>query len=210
MKPARAIIDACRELQRRGLNQGTAGNVSVRSAGGFLITPTGKAYDSMKPADIVALDREGGIVGKGRPSSEWRLHRDVYSRRPEVGAVVHTHSGFATTLACLREKIPAVHYMMAFFGGDDIRCSGYATYGTQELSDRVLKALDGRKAALMGSHGLIVLGRDLAEALALTIEAENLAMLYWRTLQVRRPVVLPEAEISRVREKALKSGYGKG
>lgn len=204
----REIISTCRELVRRGLNQGTAGNVSVRLRDGFLVTPTGLPYDEMRPEDLVRMDFRGGHRGKREPSSEWRLHLDVYRRRPEVGAVIHTHSGYATTLACLRRSIPAFHYMMAFFGGNDIRCCDYATYGTQELSDLVVEALKDRQAALMGNHGLIVLGADLKRALALTVEAETLAMMYWRALQVQEPVILPDAEISRVRRKAAAAGYG--
>lgn len=204
----RRIIRGCRELERRGLNQGTAGNVSARVPGGFLITASSRPYDSMRPEELVRMDLEGRHEGKLAPSSEWRLHLGVYRRRPEVGAVVHTHSGYATTLSCLRRPIPAVHYTVAFFGGDDIRCSEYATYGTQELSDRVLDALRGRLAALMGSHGLVVLGPELDGALRLTVEAETLAMLYWRALQVGEPALLPPDELARVREKAAAAGYG--
>lgn len=203
------IIDVCRELERRGLNQGTAGNVSVRAKKGWLVTPSGRPYASMKPAELVEMDMKGGHAAGKKPSSEWRLHLDAYKTRPDVGAVIHTHSGYATTLACLRRPIPAFHYMIAFFGGSDIRCSDYATYGTQELSDEVMKALEGRQAALMGSHGLIVVAPTLAKALALTIEAETLAMMYWRAIQVKEPVILPDAEIDRVRAKAHASGYGK-
>lgn len=205
---AAGIIRVCRELQARGLNQGTAGNVSVRLPDGFLVTPSGMAYDVMRPADLVKVDLSGAPSGRRKPSSEWRLHLDAYKSRPEIGAVVHTHSGYATTLACLRRKIPAFHYVIAFFGGDDIRCSGYATYGTQELSDLVVEALRDRMAALMGSHGLIVLGQTLDKALALTVEAETLAMMYWRAIQAGEPVILPSEEIERVRRKAQASGYG--
>lgn len=125
-----------------------------------------------------------------------------------VGAVIHTHSGYSTTLACLYRKIPAFHYMIALFGGNDIRCSDYATYGTQDLSDLVLKALEGRNAALMGGHGLIVLGPGLQRALDLTVEAETLAMMYWRALQIREPDLLSDDEIARVREKFATYGYG--
>lgn len=168
---------------------------------GFLITPTAMPYDIMQPEDMSHMRFDGGRTGRHEPSSEWRFHLDVYRTRPDVGAVIHTHSGYATTLACLRRGIPAFHYMIALFGGSDIRCCDYATYGTQELSDLVLKALEGRCAALMGNHGLIVLGSTLQRALALTVEAETLAMMYWRAIQIAEPVRLPDAEISRVREK---------
>lgn len=201
----RKIIEICRDLERRGLNQGTAGNVSVRLSpdpeDGFLITPTALPYDTMQPDDIVHMWLDGRHTGRRPPSSEWRVHRDILLSKTDVGAIIHTHSGFATTLACLHRAIPAFHYMIALFGGNSIRCSDYATYGTQELSDNVLKTLEGRTAALMGNHGLIVLGANLQRALALTIEAEALAMMYWRAVQVNEPILLSDAEVARVREK---------
>lgn len=205
----RRIIDTCRELERRGLNQGTSGNVSARFGQGFLITPTALPYDVMVPEDLVRMRLDGRFSGRRPPSSEWRFHLDILRRRPEVGAVIHTHSGYSTTLACLRREIPAFHYMIALFGGDTIRCSEYATYGTQELSDAVLAALEGRSAALMGSHGLLVLGPTLERALALTVEAETLAKMYWRALQAGEPLILPAEEIERVRAKfATYGSYG--
>ncbi|MBI5596082.1 MAG: class II aldolase/adducin family protein [Elusimicrobia bacterium] len=200
----RQVIETCRELERRGLNQGTAGNISIRLAErkeGFLITPTALPYDLMQPEDIAHLKLDGARAGRREPSSEWRIHLDVMRRRPEVGAIIHTHSGHATALACLRRPIPSFHYMVALFGGEDIRCSEYATYGTQELSDRVLEALEGRSAALMGSHGLIVLAPTLQRAMALTVEAETLAMMYLRAISAGEPALLPADEMARVKEK---------
>lgn len=201
----RKIIETCRVLERRGLNQGTSGNVSVRLSpdpeDGFLITPTALSYDIMQPEDMVHMRFDGSHTGRLPPSSEWRIHLDILRGRADVGSVIHTHSGYSTTLACLRRDIPAFHYMIALFGGNSIRCSDYATYGTQELSDRVLKALEGRVAALMGNHGLIVLGPSLQRALALTVEAETLAMMYWRAVQVDEPALLSDAEVARVRKK---------
>ncbi len=209
LKLRRQIIATCLELDRRGLNQGTSGNVSARIATGFLLTPTALAYDRMKPADIVHLTLEGRPSGRRPPSSEWRFHLDIMRARPEVGAIVHTHSMFATTLACLRRDIPAFHYLVALFGGNNLRCSDYATYGTQELSGHILRALAGRHAALIGNHGLIVTGPTLERALALTIEAETLAAMYWRALQVGDPVILSDKEIARVRDKIATYGsYG--
>ena len=207
----RKIIETCRDLERRGLNQGTSGNVSVRlpqsTADGFLITPTAMPYDIMKPEDMARMDLNGESSGRHEPSSEWRFHLDIYRTRPDVGAIIHTHSGYSTTLACLRREIPAFHYMIALFGGSNIRCCEYATYGTQELSNHLLKALDGRNAALMGSHGLVVLGPTLPRALALTVEAETLAMMYWRAVQMGQPRLLSDPEIARVREKFATYGY---
>ncbi len=202
----RQIITTCRELDRRGLNQGTSGNVSARVADGLLLTPTALPYDRMQPGDIVRLDDNGTPHGRRAPSSEWRFHCDIMRARPEVGAIVHTHSMFATTLACLRRDIPAFHYLVALFGGNNIRCSGYATYGTQELSDHILRALDGRCAALIGNHGLIVTGPTLDKTLALTIEAETLAAMYWRAVQAGKPVILSDQEMARVRAKVARYG----
>lgn len=209
------IIATCRELERRGLNQGTSGNVSVRvsanPADGFLLTPTALSYDVMEPADIVHLDLEGKPTGRRAPSSEWRFHLDIMRRRTDAQAIIHTHSRHATALACLRREIPAFHYLITLFGGHNIRCSGYALYGTQELSDEVLRALEGRSAALLGNHGLIVLGPSLERALALTEEAETLAAMYLAALQVGEPVILSEGEIDQVRAKlATYGGYGTG
>ena len=207
----RKIIETCRDLERRGLNQGTSGNLSARVAPGseeLLITPTAVPYDVMRPEDMVRMRLDGSHEGRHQPSSEWRFHRDIYRARPEVGAVIHTHSGFSTTLACLRRDIPAFHYMIALFGGGNIRCCEYATYGTQELSDLVLKALEGRSAALMGSHGLVVVGPTLARAMTLTVEAETLAMMYWRAVQMGQPRLLSDPQIAAVREKFATYGYG--
>lgn len=205
---ARAIIETCRDLERRGLNQGTSGNVSARLGDGFLITPTAMPYDVMRPEDMARMTLDGKSTGRREPSSEWRIHLDIYRSRPETGAVVHTHSGYSTTLSCLRRDIPAFHYMIALFGGSNIRCCEYATYGTQELSTLLLKALEGRSAALMGSHGLIVLGPTLPRALALTIEAETLAMMYWRAVQMGQPRLLSDPQIKAVRDKFASYGYG--
>jgi L-fuculose-phosphate aldolase len=207
----RKIIETCRELERRGLNQGTSGNVSVRlgddPADGFLITPTAMPYDVMQPEHMVHMGFDGSRSGRHEPSSEWRFHLDIYRTRPEVRAVIHTHSGFSTALACLHKEIPAFHYMVALFGGNNIRCSEYATYGTQGLSYLLIKALVDRNAALMGNHGLVVIGPSLQRALALTVEAETLAMMYTRALQIGEPKILSDAEILRVREKFAKYGY---
>ena len=208
----RQIIETCRDLERRGLNQGTSGNVSARlgtgAIDGFLITPTAMPYDIMQPEDMTHMSLDAVSTGRHEPSSEWRVHLDIYRSRPEVGAIIHTHSGYATTLACLRREIPAFHYMIALFGGSNIRCCEYAIYGTQELSNLVIKALEGRNAALMGSHGLVVLGPDLARALMLTVEAETLAKMYWRAVQMGQPRLLSDPQIASVREKFATYGYG--
>ncbi len=197
----REIIDTARKMNALGLNQGTSGNISVRVDAGLLITPSGVPYEECRPGDIVEMGMDGGTHSRRRPSSEWRFHRDIVAARPEVGAVIHAHSAFATTLACLGRGIPAFHYMIAVAGGKDIRCAPYATFGTQALSDAAVKALEGRRACLLANHGMIVVGPALKPALALAVEVETLAEQYWRALQVGEPTLLDDAEMDVVLEK---------
>jgi len=197
----REIVAACQDMNRRGINQGTSGNISARVAEGFLITPSGLPYDEMTPADIVLMKPDGSHVGRMKPSSEFRFHTSIMAARPEVGAVVHTHSMFATTLSCLGLEIPAVHYMIAAAGGSNIRCVPYITYGTQELADAALKALEGRNACLLANHGMIVVGPTLKRAMWLAVEVETLAAQYWRALQVGKPNILSDAQVQTVMEK---------
>jgi L-fuculose-phosphate aldolase len=198
-----------RAMHAEGLAPGTSGNVSVRTAAGFLVTPSGVPYEALVPADMCELDLAGAPVGPARlaPSSEWRLHLGVYAARPEVHAIVHTHSRFATTLAILRRELPAVHYMIAVAGGPTVRCAPYATYGSAELAEAALAALEGRLACLLANHGLVALGATLPAALRVAREIELVAEEYLRALQVGEPFVLPDDEIARVVEKLR--GYGK-
>jgi L-fuculose-phosphate aldolase len=197
-----AVIATCRELARRGLTHGTSGNVSVRrDAETFYVSPTGMAYEALEPADIPLMTLSGTWFGRRRPSSEWRFHRDVFKARGDVGAIVHTHSLHAAALACNGKGIPAFHYMVAVAGGADIRCAPYATFGTQELSDHALKALDGRRACLLANHGVIATGHDLKAALALAGEVENLAAQYTAALQIGTPQILSVDEMDIVLEK---------
>ena len=202
----REIIATAREMNALGINRGKSGNVSARIPGGFLVTPTGLAYESTQPRDVVAMTLAGTARGARLPSSEWRFHRDIYKARSEVSAIVHAHSPFATTLACLGREIPAFHYMIAVAGGKDVRCAPYATFGTQELSDNALRALEGRKACLLANHGLIAVGASLVAALALAVEVEALAEQYWRALQLGAPNLLSDAEMAVVLHKF--STYG--
>ncbi len=204
--PGQQIIDACLRMQSEGINQGSAGNISVRSNDGFLITPSGMAYERMAPEDMVQMSLEGKPTGKWKPSSEWRMHLDIYRSRPEAGAVVHAHSTFCTALACLRRDIPPFHYMVAVAGGRDIRCSDYALFGTQELSDAMLAALEGRRACLLGTHGMICFHDNLERALKLAIEVEALAKQYWHACQAGEPVLLSDEEMAPVIERF--GGYG--
>ena len=203
---ATRVLATARTMNACGINRGSAGNVSVRCEGGFIITPTGMAYDDCTAADMAKVGADGTANGLRKPSSEWRFHRDIYAARPEAGAVVHTHSPFATALACQEQGIPAFHYMVARFGGADVRCADYATFGTQELSDAIIHALAGRNACLMAHHGMVVFGRDCEQALALAVELETLCEQYWRVLQLGTPRLLAAEEMQRVLEKF--AGYG--
>lgn len=200
------IIATALEMNARGLNRGKSGNVSARFDTGFLVTPTGMAYESTQPVDIVAMTQDGTARGPRLPSSEWRFHRDIYAARREVGAIVHAHSPFATSIACLGRDIPPFHYMIAVAGGKDIRCAAYATFGTQQLSDHALGALAGRKACLLANHGMIAVGASLTAALALAVEVEALAEQYWRALQIGPPNLLSDVEMEIVLEKFCSYG----
>lgn len=193
-----AITATARAMNALRINRGKSGNVSARIDGGFLVTPSGLPYADTAAEDIVAVSADGVASGRREPSTEWRFHRDVYAARPEVMAIVHAHSPFATTLACLDRGIPAFHYMIAVAGGADIRCAPYATFGTQELSDHVLLALEGRTACLLAHHGMIAVGVSLASALALAVEVETLAEMYWRALQIGEPLNLSADEMRTV------------
>jgi L-fuculose-phosphate aldolase len=195
-KLRREIVATALKMNALGINRGKSGNVSARIASGFLVTPTALAYESTRPEDIVAMTLTGKASGPRLPSSEWRFHRDIYAAREGAGAIVHTHSSFATTLACLGRDIPPFHYMIAVAGGRDIRCAPYATFGTQELSDHALRALDGRKACLLANHGLIAVEGSLSAALALAVEVEALAEQYWRALQIGTPNLLSDTEMA--------------
>lgn len=207
-----AIIAKCLWMNESGLNQGTSGNISARFEERMLITPSGVPYDRLAPEDIaaVALDREAGDDWSGAlaPSSEWRFHFDILRARNEVGAVVHTHSTYATALAMTRREIPAAHYMIAAAGGPSLRCAAYATFGTQELSDNALAALENRHGCLLANHGLIATAPDLDRAMWLAAELETLAKQYYLTLSIGGPVLLDDDEIARVQQKFKRYGAG--
>ena len=193
------LVEACRAMNRLGINQGTSGNVSVRDGGTMLISPSATPYDTMAPEQVAAMPVEGEYgawSGPLRPSTEWRFHLDIMRARPDAGAVVHSHPTYCTTLAIARKPIPAVHYMMAAFGGMDVRCAPYATFGTKELSEHAIRALEGRTACLLANHGMIVVGPSLAKAMWLAVELETIAKQYWHSLLIGGPVLLSEAEIA--------------
>lgn len=205
-KRRRELTETVRWLMDRRLYAGTSGNVSCRVAGGFLITPTGIACDELGAADLVEVASSGRASGRRLPSSEWRIHRDIYRQRPDVDAVVHTHSSFATALSCLRRAIPAFHYMIAKTGGAELRCARYSTYGTEALSKNALAALAGRRACLLANHGLVAIGGDLKGARLLAEEVEALATQYFIARTLGSPVLLSAREMRTVTRKF--AGYG--
>ena len=202
------IVETCREMNRIGLNQGTSGNLSHRIPGGMLITPSSLPYDRMEADDIVTMAYSAEYEGRHRPSSEWRFHRDILRAREDVNVVLHTHSTFSTVVDVHERAIPCFHYMVAVAGGNDIRCAPYACFGTQELSDNALRALEGRSACLLGHHGLIVTAQTFEKALWLAVEVETLAKMYVHALAIGEPPRLSEAEMAQVHEQIRRMGYG--
>jgi L-fuculose-phosphate aldolase len=198
-----AIVEKARWMNANGLNQGTSGNISARYGGEMLITPSAVPYDDMQPSMIASMPIEGDYGawdGELPPSTEWRFHLDIMRARPEVGGIVHAHAPFATVLAIARRSIPACHYMIAAFGGTDIRCADYATYGTKALSDNALRALQGRNGCLLANHGMIAAGSDLDHAMWLAVELETIARQYYHALLIGGAVILPDAAVEEARE----------
>jgi L-fuculose-phosphate aldolase len=200
------LIDTGKAMNTSGLNQGASGNLSIRHGNGMLITPSARDYAGLLTDDIVWMDFDGNSEGSGKPSTEWRFHAAIYQDRSEANAVLHAHPVNCTALACLEKSIPAFHYMVAVAGGKDIRCSEYATFGTDELSGFVLKALENRKACLMAHHGLTCYERDLTRTLALAIEVEHLAKVYCQILAIGDVDILNDGQMDEVLEKF--TGYG--
>lgn len=192
------LIETCRAMNRLGINKGTSGNVSMRHGAGFLISPTGIAYDALTPELIVEVRWDGSFDGDVLPSSEWRLHRDILEARDDLNAVVHTHSTHATALAIMGLDIPAIHYSIAAAGGPDIRCAGYATFGTQELADAVTAAMRGRRACLLAHHGVVAAHVSMAKALSLAVTVEELARQYILCRSLGTPPILGDQEIMTV------------
>jgi len=196
------LLELTLQLQSLGLNEGSSGNCSIRHHDGFYITPTGLNPKAMHEDDMVFMDFNGTIQSNQKParkpSSEWRFHHDILKSRIDANVVIHTHSTFATTLSLFRKDIPAFHYMIAVAGGNSIRCSAYALFGTQALSNEAIKALEDRKACLLANHGLIVVGRDVEDALNMTREIERLCEQYVYALQIGSPTILSNQEMDEV------------
>ena len=196
-----ALVQALRQLDAKGLNRGSTGNLSARWGAGMLITPTGMGADDLQPEDLVWLGHDGQQRGRFKPSSEWHFHQAIYQARPELNAVVHTHATHATALACLRRDLPAFHYMVAVAGGDSVRCAPYRLFGTEALSDVTVQALHGRKACLLATHGLVSAGTTLREAMKISIEIESLCQTYLAALAAGDPVLLGADEMAVVIER---------
>ncbi len=204
------LVGTARRMSDLGLTPGLSGNASVRTTAGFLITPSAMPYSELGPDDLVELRADGSARADQRtPSSEWQLHRDLFAARPDAVAIVHTHSLYCTSIACLRRAIPAIHYMVALAGNDHIPCADYATYGSAELAASVVRALGAGDACLMANHGMVALGRSLDGALRLAAEVETLAGQYWHAAAIGTPHVLPADEIARVRGKFASHGQRK-
>lgn len=203
-----ALIEQCLFMNSSGLSAGTSGNMSVRYRDRMIITPSAIPYPKLKPELLASIVLEEGAQWEGplKPSSEWRFHRDLMLEREDVGAIVHAHPPYCTSLAITRREIPAVHYMIAAFGGNNIRCADYATFGTAELSAHVLAAMQGRNGCLMANHGMLVAGNDLEKAMWLAIELETLAQQYFNTLLIGEATILDEDAMAAALQAF--SGYG--
>ena len=209
------IIEYCLKLNSTNLSPLRSGNISIRTKedekDGYLITPCGKKYETLKPEDIVFMslneDAENEVLSN-KPSSEWRFHRDIYLNKKEAQAIVHAHSPHATAISSHGKTIPPFHYMIALAGGDDIKCAEYATFGTEELSKNVIKALENRSACLMSNHGQVAFGKNLEDAFELAQEIENICHQYIIALRLGEPKILSFEEMKKVLDKA--KNYKKG
>jgi L-fuculose-phosphate aldolase len=203
------IVQRCREMNANGINQGTSGNISARCEDRMLISPSATPYDQMEPEMIASVrldDASGAWEGPLKPSTEWRFHHKLLRERPDAGAVVHAHPTYCTTLAIAGRDIPACHYMVAAFGGHDVKCAGYARFGTEELSQLALEAMRDRTACLLANHGMIAIGETLAKAMWRAVELETIARQYVLSLQVGGPHILSRGQI----DETLRAfgGYG--
>ena len=197
------VIKYAKKLNSKKLSALRSGNISVRFKDGFLITPSGQKYSSLKKKNVVFVSLEGIFDKKiGIPSSEWRFHQDIYLNKKEAKAIVHAHSICATAISTHGKSIPAFHYMVAMAGGNDIKCSKYAAYGTRELSKNILKVLKNRSACLIGNHGQIAFSKDLSKAFELAEEVENLSNQYITALKIGKPKILSSKEMHKVLSKA--------
>ena len=205
------IVEYGKKLISSGLTKGTGGNISIynREKQLMAISPSGIDYYKIKPEDVVILDLKGNIVdGDKTPSSEVEMHRVFYERRDDIDSIIHTHTMYATTLACLGWDLPPVHYMVAV-AGINVRCSKYATFGTKELAENAFEAMKDRKAVILANHGLLAGANDLLNAFNITEEIEYCAELYYRTKGIGKPIILDEDEMNKMLEKFKTYGQKK-
>ena len=203
VKSREEIIKFAQKLNSTNLSPLRSGNISLKAQNnneeGFLITPSGKKYHSLKADDIVFVSLEGRYDEKGlQPSSEWRFHKDIYLKKADAKAVVHAHSPHATAVSAHNKDIPAFHYMIALAGGENIKCAKYATFGTQELSDNIIEALENRKACLMSNHGQVAFEKSLDKAFELAQEIENICHQYINALKIGVPKILSNNEMNKI------------
>ena len=212
LEKRKEVIKYSIKLNTTNLSPLRSGNISVRSiensVEGFLITPSGKKYDTLKEEDIVFVSSDGNHDTNLKPSSEWRFHKDIYLKKTDAKAIVHAHSPHASAVSAHGKDIPAFHYMIALAGGDSIKCAKYATFGTQELSDNIIFALENRKACLMSNHGQVAFGENLEDAFELAEELENICHQYINTIKLGEPKILSSSEMDVILEKV--KNYKKG
>ena len=199
MKQAKEVIKYAKMLNTENLSALRSGNISVRHNDGFLITPSGVKYSSLQIEDIVFVSLNGQFdKKKQKPSSEWKFHRDIYKYKREANAIVHSHSTNATAVSAYGKPIPAFHYMVALAGGNDIKCADYATFGTEELSNNIIRALENRKACLMSNHGQVAFEKSLDKAFELAQEIENICHQYINALKIGVPKILSNNEMNKI------------
>ena len=204
------LVRITKYLNDKDINRGSSGNLSFRTTNGFIITPSSVPNNKLNEKSCVQMSFDGTYKNKLKPSTEWKIHRDIYIKRKDIFAIIHTHPTFSTAIACLNINIPPFHYMISIAGGDDIKCSKYATFGTEELSKNVIKALENRNACLMANHGLIVGDKDLKSASKLTEEIESISKQYLQILKSgRKPVLLSKKEMKKNVKKIKDYNYGK-
>ena len=212
LEKRKEVIKYSIKLNTMNLSPLRSGNISVKSiensVEGFLITPSGKKYDTLKEEDIVFVSNDGNHDTNLKPSSEWKFHKDIYLKKTDAKAIVHAHSPHATAVSAHGKDIPAFHYMIALAGGDSIKCAKYATFGTQELSDSIIYALENRKACLMSNHGQVAFGENLESAFELAEELENICHQYINTIRLGVPKILSSSEMDVILEKV--KNYKKG
>ena len=202
------LIDTCLAMNASGINSGTSGNISVRTGNdSFLVTPSGLSYDTMTTDQVVSMNIDGSFEGEWKPSSEWRMHADLYRARPEAGAVLHCHAPHATAISCMRRDVPPFHYMIAITGASIIKCADYELFGTQELSNAMIAAFGEANTCLLANHGMTCFSKDLPSVLKLGIEIENLCHQYQLACTLGEPVLLSDAEMAEAH--ATFATYGK-